>query len=442
MKRNFMTPLVYITYILLSFIHHYNYINNGYDGYALIILIGFLLIIAITKFETSLIIVFAFCFQSQTYALNSGLMFEGILILFLFTKYFFGHGLKSKYSTSMLLGVIIFLMIDTVHFFNSDKFSFLNLLRFDLTILLLFLGIYNQQLKISRENQATLIDFTTITVVIVGLMGILAGVNEYGTGYISTYLFSGTYRLGEAYREVGGSDGLGFSCAIALSLITTKFSFGKNGEGKFKYIIYFTLICLLGLLTKTRAFLICLLLVLIIYIVYRLVKYKHAGKLNLLDIGLICVIILCGINEQFLNFVSNGFSRFEDVSNFNELSNGRIGIYLDIVKIWTDNAKNFLFGVGINNYQTQLGILAHNITLEAIVSWGLIGTLDFIVLICFAAKFRGRCKQGVVNFLPFLMLLIVSQTIETLSNPRYYIFILVLFVYIYSTSNKNVRSQN
>ena len=171
--------------------------------------------------------------------------------------------------------------------------------------------------------------------------------------------------------------------------------------------VYFVIVILL---TKSRTGLITLVLFILIYTCYILLKEKKIFKTL---VFIILVIITCITIVNFLPNVLDGIvSRF---LNQSDITNGRNEINLTYFEEWISNLWCFIFGYGINTYPevSNMSISAHNAFVDVFMSVGFIGLISTVIFdyrlakACIKKQHIG--KMDLLLVMPIVILFIASM---------------------------------
>ena len=215
------------------------------------------------------------------------------------------------------------------------------------------------------------------------------------------------------------------SVAYALGIIMS-----FNSKNKILFIIL-SIVCFIGgALTISKAFF----LTAIIFIILILIKMNNI-KLILLSIVIGVVVLVLFTRIPFLNSViTSMIGRFDTVSNVDDLTTGRMYLftyYLDILK---NEPLTLLVGRGLLEYQAfyPLGSRTHNIILEAIMGWGVCGSLAIIAFYISIIEKRmkfNNVRIKFVNLIPFIIFLVFSMSLSVLvENVTWFIIALCALV--------------
>ncbi len=197
------------------------------------------------------------------------------------------------------------------------------------------------------------------------------------------------------------------------------------------------LICaLFSILTKSKAGLICLVLLTVAFLILFLIKdFKRNWKYVAI------FIVLMGIASLVAwKFVSVAFERlFRGIGNENFLSTfltGRDQIWKDYFEEIFKNPFNALFGKGV--FTQQVFIISqncfretHSLYIFLLHRFGILGTVALGYIIYLFIKELNYSKPKAINFLPLIYILVVSLIANTMkcNNISYFLLaIMILFM--------------
>lgn len=187
-------------------------------------------------------------------------------------------------------------------------------------------------------------------------------------------------------------------------------------------IIYFSFF---GLLTTSKTFIICLVLMLTLFIlyIYRLSFFKALGITVVTVVG-----VIFAINTVFLNEIQRVILRFHAA----DLSTGRN----DLMKAYNTyifaDWKRVVFGIGLQNVVEKSGVhnSPHNATQELLLCWGIIGVVAILVLTLIVFK-NIRCKftkkPAIVYYIVPFVFVIYIQTIQFIRLPGVFGLVIILY---------------
>lgn len=278
---------------------------------------------------------------------------------------FYGKTKNIKKSSFIIL-TLLFLYNILLVLLNNIKFSVLY------TYISLFLS-YIILIIFSGEkdyNFNKLYRYYSLGMICSALCGFMIPYSMYGMNIPGGYRFSGLMR-----------DSNGYSLDL-LFLIIGAFVYEKeSGKNSLFYIILFSV---LGFLGTSKMFLICLAFV-VLYEAIAKISSISVRKVNMKNIKFFFILLLVVIyfNNKFdiyNNVVNNYISRFNSTS----LTSGRNDISLYYIELLFDNPLLLLFGKSLE-YSTLIGYggwaMVHNTWLELLLSFGLTGSLIYLLFI-------------------------------------------------------------
>ena len=264
-----------------------------------------------------------------------------------------------------------------------------------------------------------------------------------GSPYEFTYYLQSTsseVRFGEDTKQLGGAMNIpiysALSIAIAIIYIVKKKKKNLLVTALTSIICLFSFI--IGGLTVSRSFIVAI----IFGVVWGAISFAKDKKRFDLKI-VIGVIVTLGVSFFFIyRFnveINNIIIKFGQRSF---LASSRSEIYRDCFDYLFTHPLNLLFGSGMLGYHS-IGIrdgyafakFAHNIVLDAVMSWGIVGSAAFFALIVsFNRKLKqvyGKCEM--FYFLPFIVWISFMMLGGTFNYVEPYLYLIILMVYSYST---------
>lgn len=228
---------------------------------------------------------------------------------------------------------------------------------------------------------------------------------------------------------------LSISALLQLRLI--------NQHRKSDNLIMFMLL-VFGLLTASRTFIACLLLVIVLYIMGQSggwqKKFRIAISMVFLAVA-VFLVYLCVFPDSFAFFIS----RFLEGSFWG----GRDTIMADYNSYLINNPFVMFFGVGLSKFAEKVIIVyemssavPHNGIQEILVAWGAIGLIIFVAMLITmlqAAKYQNR-KQSIVNYIPLILILIKSMAGQLLTSS--YTMLALIFAYLSLCQDFSVPQKN
>ena len=202
-----------------------------------------------------------------------------------------------------------------------------------------------------------------------------------------------------------------------------------------------------GFLSLSRMFMIVFSFVILIHFMGVMgFKRQHTAQRRFIFsfLFLLSIVVFAFSNEIF-NYVSLTISRFTEYgNNLNLLTSNRNIIVQEIMAFLLSNPLYFLFGVGIQNYGSRVGsmVYAHNIFIELLAAWGVVGLILFLVFIIIAimnirANYYMKRIQNpikgtnIVGWLPFICMAVSYLSLNAIEVESFYILLIFVIKNIY-----------
>lgn len=338
---------------------------------------------------------------------------------------FYGKTKNIKKSSFIILSLLFLYNIALV-LLNNIKFSVLYT-YISLFLSYIILIIYSGE---KDYNFSKLYKYYSWGMISSALCGFMIPYSMYGMNIPGGYRFAGLMR-----------DSNGYSLDL-LFLIIGAFVYEKeSGKNSLFYIILFSV---LGFLGTSKMFLICLAFV-VLYEFFVKLNSISIKKVNMKNI-IFFFLILFGVlyfNNKFdlYNIVFNNYvSRFNSTS----LTSGRNDISLYYLELLFDNPIILLFGKSLE-YSTLIGYggwaMVHNTWLELLLSFGLIGSLIYLLfIITVINNNKSKIKYKGQLVLLIIIFFFCLGALPILSGDTLAILILYV-VLIKNISNKEIENE-
>lgn len=199
------------------------------------------------------------------------------------------------------------------------------------------------------------------------------------------------------------------------------------------YISCFVVLSVFGLMSVSKSFLICWVLLIVCWFI--LSVYQGVGKFcKFLMIVIICsvAIYLCAydsINTYIFRLVNDNSGSLESITT------GRTGLWKSYIDAILNDAKILFLGNGLNTTISS-GRGAHNTFLESLFSLGFAGSGLLLISI---KSCMGKYRFKAIMLIPIITLVIrmIAIGILTYDNLWYYLAIIAcLFKYLESTESE------
>lgn len=220
------------------------------------------------------------------------------------------------------------------------------------------------------------------------------------------------FRLGELeeaenYQITYNANGLGFLCNLAIAGLLTNIYFKR--AKRIDYVLMAGAV-LIGCLTVSRTFLLCLAGTMVLYIFLQNKKVTHKATV-FFSIALILFLAIVILNMVAPMIIQNYVIRF----GADDITGGRTylsDIYNEFI---TSTPKRFWYGIGIQNINWKVWSLEglainvpHNGYQQLIVAWGVVGlVLMMVFLLCLVLHARKKNPGAPrILYMPLILLLI------------------------------------
>lgn len=190
-------------------------------------------------------------------------------------------------------------------------------------------------------------------------------------------------------------------------------------------IIYFSFF---GLLTTSKTFVICFVLMLTLFILYlyRICFFKALG---------ITVFTITGIGIAINTIFLNEFQRVVLRFHAADLSTGRNDLMQAYNTYIFSDWKRVIFGIGLQNVVEKSGVKnsPHNAIQELLLCWGVIGVVAILVLTIIVLRnirYKFIKVPTIIYYLLPFMFFIYIQTIQFIRVPSIFGLVIILYVSI------------
>ena len=222
---------------------------------------------------------------------------------------------------------------------------------------------------------------------------------------------------------------LGIICVLASAgLIQLTIA----GRGKRSDLAIVMILLSFGVMTLSRTFLACLALAVVLLLLSAKGGIGGKAKFTLL----IVVLMLLSISLLYLlapELLNSFLSRFQE----KDLTTGRADTMVAYHNFIISRSNVAFFGIGLQDLHEKLLLryavapyVPHNGIQEIIIVWGIPGLL----LVCVLLGLMVRCsrrfnkKQGLINFIPLLIILLKIQAGQMITSP--YTILALSFAYL------------
>ncbi len=297
------------------------------------------------------------------------------------------------------LKLIPFLLTSCLVLYSFIKFNISNIesaLVFNIILVIAYLIFVNSK----SINVYRVIRYFIMGILISATIGyVLAFIPEMK--HISVYVPETRFK-----SLVGHPNSFQIMCLVGLSLLV--WMFFRTRIKYIPFLIYYTIISIVGLTSQSKSFLIISLVLLLVFLVILFIKNKKLGVVTFFGVVFLGTIVFTIFNEEILSIIDR-FTKYEYSNVVDSLLTGRLSIWLDYINKWKSSVFNIIFGCGITSAGED-GHGGHNLLIMLIYKLGLAG---FTLLIALCASYFMLVKNKLkkfkfVNLIPLTTLLLIS----------------------------------
>ena len=215
---------------------------------------------------------------------------------------------------------------------------------------------------------------------------------------------------------------LGFLCILGA---TAMFQLRTAKEGRLADMVVAIFLMLCGLLTLSRTYLLCLLLMVMLLVLANGCSVKKLIKLSATAVAVGALLFLL-LLLFFPAVVEDWVGRFQ----VEDITSGRLQLMARYHERIFENPDIYWFGIGIQSVTDKvvarfgpakiLGtVVPHNSIQEMVFCWGIPGLAMFIVFLVCMVKSAKRKNPDIrlLHYIPLILLLIKSQAGQLISTP-------------------------
>ena len=256
----------------------------------------------------------------------------------------------------------------------------------------------------------------------------------------------GNYRFGIVEEDASSyvlnynANALGFMCNMGMLSILLRMA--KHKANIFDIVLIVAQI-VLGFLTVSRSFTICLLLSVLLY-VFAVSKNVGSFLKYFIAIGAVVAIALLVINFTAPYIIENLFDRFGE----DDVTGGRTGLLEWYNEYLFDSPGHFLFGTGLQNILDKVNMSAesvvnnvpHNGLQELLVVWGVLGILLLGYMIVLMLKLHENKSLRFANIIPAIVMFVMIQSGQLITSGKN--ILALFFIYVILCTNLIGQKEN
>ncbi|MER2078120.1 O-antigen ligase family protein [Psychrobacillus psychrotolerans] len=333
-------------------------------------------------------------------------------------------------NKKVLLVASVFVLYEWIHIFFYDVKTLALLISWSAAVLYVFLlSIYCR----SAYHHETVLKYFLAGVGISIVYGLLHFYNLYGTLLANnpTIRFKGA-----------AGDSNYFAMYIMISMFSILYLINKKSSKWVQsiYPLLFLFYGAFGVLSLSRMFLLVVSFLMLVMVVKVFIGLRNNKKLFWFIIILLLLIASFflyfseEINSVFSLFLSRFTDFLEDPSGLTSNRNVIAERYFDFI---VSDFFSMLVGIGIQEYYIRSGVFleTHNILLEILVVWGLVGFLIFGLFIATIFKIvaveRKISETSILGWLPIICMAVSYMSINAMSNESFFLLVFFAINHIY-----------
>lgn len=412
---DFLNSLILFIF-LLSIVIYGHYLNNN------LLLIGGLFLMAIASIVIKLkwkVYFYIFLIPASNILKPSSdfFSFQSLLIFIIFLAIIFGKNLKID---KLYFSLCLFFFSYSLIFFNKATFgAYIETVGFILLFLSIgFIASYKEKYLINYETATIVFSFG---VLLAGIFGLLL----YKLPHMSDYFV--TITMIDNLTRFTGLDRdpnfYGMYCLLSISLLSVVLIKGKST--KLALFLFFANL-IFGFFTVSKMYLATSSLIVILMVLFMCRNLKMMAISSFITLLVLSITYFSGLYDSLFE----GYHyRLSSITNVDQLTTGRSGIFEIYSNYLSDNMSSLLFGTGFFRTSKPFSQSTHNTFLSAIVSLGLVGTIIYGFIYIRLLKMLNIGKK--VNFvlvIPIITFIIVLCSLELLFEDYFMIFIFIIML--------------
>lgn len=351
-------------------------------------------------------------------------LISGALLKLLLT---FVH-LPLKKTSMFIIG--LYIVYEWIHMFNYSVHAIILLMSWSAAVLYASLFLFYSK---TVYNHFLVVTYFIAGVCLSTVFGILDFLDRYG----SLFNNNATIRF-----HGGAGDANYYSMYILMAMFCILYIVNRETKKLTKVVMPILFVCLLafGFLSLSRMFLLVGTLLCGMLLIHILFSLKRRKRLFTFITSVASLIVLVAIyfSEKIRSNMELLFSRFTDfIDDPAALTSNRNLLAEQYMELFTSNPLQMMFGMGIQDYHIRSGIYleTHNILLELLVVWGIVGVFVFaIFLLMYFKESRSFIKKPRTNLIGWLPLLCIGasfMSINAMSNESFFLLLLFTIKHLY-----------
>lgn len=393
-------------------------VGGAFANLHMLALIILIYLICSSNVEDSVAIFIGLIPYNNVLILN-GFSIRGIIYLLAVVMLFVKR--KVKISKEILISSVVLFGIEFINdMFFTDIFSILNLL---FTMLYFVLIIDN--LRIDIVDKRWVLDISIMSFMIAMIESLIKG------GGIQSYVNDiSYYRFGQESTVLGGAMAIPIYAGIIIAISFIRI---VNKERKMWInILLISTSLLFGIMTVSRNFIVIILAIIVFVLIWQISK----GYLRFFYLDVVLLGVLLVGYYKFQNLIDILFGKF--VNRISGGESARFEAWFDSLDYLFTHVRALFFGNGCISYpligernNLAFSMMTHNLYLDAVMSWGLIGLIALCVIIYrmyIKWEVNITIKTESLYLLPLIVYAVANLTEGSFNYSNTYMYILLIFL--------------
>ncbi len=228
-------------------------------------------------------------------------------------------------------------------------------------------------------------------------------------------------------------------CVIGLAMIMFLFYAQKININYF--VITSLVLTTAGILTMSKSYLICLMLLLVLFLIMMYKKNARVGICVTIAM-IVLVVIFVMFFRNTISAIIGRFTQYNYTSLIDNLLTGRASIWGVYISKWAQSFTSVLFGYGVTA-PNLVEIGTHSVYVDMIYRYGLIGIvlIGYIIYLYISRTNNKKERFKLYNVMPLLMFLILSF-VETIFYTKYIFMFVLLCSFLFGHELEETKGQS
>ncbi len=420
--------LLYVGLVVIALINAYLFSSMGYGSakYFMLLLIGLALVLDVDK----LYYLMAFCLPiSSVFKLsNASISVLPILYFVVIIKLFMKKKVRLNVYSFVCMGIFVVLQLFAVLVYGASIVSVVSLLL-NIFCVMCSTSFFAEYAEENYQLQKSAIFFVTGAVLDIALSDLFPRVP-----YVIDAEKMGRLQYNNRFAALN-MDPNEYSqlILIAIGLLVAIFPILKSKTGKIFDVIVIAYLCVNGYRSYSKSYVLTLIFIFAIALIMFMIRFTKRKGFILASFVFVpvAVVFIGGCVAIYQNVV---LTVFEARESFNtDMFSGRDYIWAEFISALKQRVDVLLVGCGTNNSTflhkycaLQGSTVAHNLYLEFLIQFGIVGILLFAVIWKDVIKNILKNKMATYMILPLAAFLITSMSISANANDCLYVLMLLM----------------